>query len=126
MAFEVTTGSGHVVSVDGPPDLGGRNQGARPMELLLASIATCSGIDVVEILRKGKRDFDGVTVAVEGKRADAVPAVFTEIKLVFSVPGATRRHAERAVALSVEKYCSAVRMMDKGTRIGWELRDVAA
>ena len=123
MAFDVETGSGHSIEADGPPKLGGKNSGPRPMELMLASVATCSGIDVVEIMRKGGRNFDGVSVAVEGQRADAVPAVFTSISMVFSIPGAERRHAERAVQLSVEKYCSALRTLDETAKISWSLKD---
>lgn len=122
MSFGIETGSGHEIAADGPPDLGGENKGPRPMELMLASVASCSGVDVVEILRKGRREFDGVSVEVEGTRADAVPAVFTEIRLAFTVPGAERSHAERAVRLSVEKYCSALRMLAGGAEVSWELR----
>ena len=121
MRFAVASGSGHTWLVDGPPDLGGANAGPRPMELMLASAATCSGVDVVEILRKGKRDFDGVSVKVVGERADTVPKVFTRIELRFTVRGADPAHAARAVELSASKYCSALRMLDSAAEISWSL-----
>lgn len=121
LAFSVATGSGHKLSVDGPPELGGTNAGARPMELLLASLAACSGIDVIHILRRGERAFDGVRVTVAGERADGVPAVFTRVELRFSVPGAERGHAERAVELSVTKYCSALATLAPATEVSWTL-----
>ncbi|MBF2735995.1 MAG: OsmC family protein [Betaproteobacteria bacterium AqS2] len=121
MRFEVASGSGHTWTVDGPPELGGANAGPRPMELMLASAVTCSGIDVVEILRKGRRSFDGVTVKAVGERSDKVPKVFTRIELRFAVRGADPAHAARAVELSASKYCSALRMLDGAAEISWSL-----
>lgn len=123
MRFAVATGSGHELIIDGPPELGGANAGARPMELLLASLAACSGVDVVEILRKGRRAFDAVAVTVRGERADSVPKVFVKIELVFRVGGAEAKHAARAVELSATKYCSALRMLAGSADISWRLED---
>lgn len=121
VSFSVRTGSGHDVAVDGPPALGGRNSGARPMELLLASVATCSGVDVANILSKGKRPFRSLAVEVEATRAEETPTVFTEIRLRYVVEGAEARHVERAARLTVDKYCSALKMVEKTARISWEV-----
>ena len=126
MAFRVTTTSGHEFTVDGPPALGGRNDGPRPMELLLAAIATCSGIDVVDILRKGKRDFKAVSVTVAGERATTVPAVFTSIQLQYRVMGANSHHAHRAAQLSADKYCSVLRMIAGNAAVSWSLEPTGA
>lgn len=123
VSFAVATGSGHTIVTDGPTEVGGTGAGSRPMELLLASIATCSASDVVAILRKGKRSFAGVSVTVSGARAATIPAVFTHIALRFAVPGAEVAHAKRAVELSVEKYCSALRMIAAAAEIQWELTE---
>ena len=120
-AFAVSSGSGHRLVTDGPPEHGGANAGWRPMELLLASVATCSGFDVVHILGRGRRPPAAVAVEVRGERAETVPAVFASIELAFTVRGAPEAAARRAVQLSVEKYCSALAMIAAGTRISWKL-----
>ena len=60
MAFRATTDSGHAIDIDGPPALGGQERGARPMELLLAGLGSCSAVDVVHILRRGRHVIEGV------------------------------------------------------------------
>jgi putative redox protein len=115
MMFVGETGSGHAVVIDGPESVGGRNMGCRPMELMLLSVGSCSSIDVVNILRKGRQQVTGCEARVEGERADAVPAVFTKIHVVFAVRGKDLDPAKvkRAVELSAEKYCSASIMLQK-------------
>ncbi|MCY4324575.1 MAG: OsmC family protein [Betaproteobacteria bacterium] len=125
-AFAVDSGSGHQLITDGPPEHGGVNAGWRPMELLLASLATCSGFDVVHILGRGRQQPATVKVQVHGERADTVPAVFARIELAFTVAGAPRAAAERAVQLSVEKYCSALAMIGSDTKVSWKLVDADA
>jgi putative redox protein len=127
-AFVGTTGSGHGVVIDGPPDIGGRNLGMRPMELMLLSVGACSAVDVVHILKKGRQDVADVQVEVKGERTDADPKVFTKIHLHFVVAGRglTRERVERAVQLSAEKYCSASIMLGRaGAEIthDFELRE---
>lgn len=107
-AFEAVgdVSNAHVV-VDGAPKIGGEGRGMRPMELLLTALATCSAMDVVHILRKQKEPLEDLRIEVDGERADAVPAAFTKIHLSFVATGAVNEHKlQRAVALSVEKYCS--------------------
>ena len=127
-AFTVSTGSGHAIVVDGPPDIGGRNLGPRPMELMLMSVGACSAVDVVHILKKGRHAVDDVQVEVKGERADTDPKVFTKIHLHFIVSGQglAAKTVERAVQLSAEKYCSASIMLGKaGAQVthDFELRD---
>lgn len=108
-AFVGESGSGHAVVMDGPADHGGRNIGPRPMEMLLIGLGACSSVDVVGILRKARQDVIHCEVKLEAERADAVPAVFTKINLVFVVSGRGLKetHVKRAVELSADKYCSA-------------------
>jgi putative redox protein len=129
-AFVGTAGSGHGIVIDGPPDIGGRNLGVRPMELMLLSVGACSAVDVLHILRKGRQDVADVQVEVKGERAEAEPKVFTKIHLHFVVAGRglTRERVERAVQLSAEKYCSASIMLGRaGAEIthDFELREPA-
>ena len=112
-AFTAEAGSGHAIVVDGPPDIGGRNLGPRPMELMLMSVGACSAVDVVHILKKGRHAVSDVQVEVKGERADTDPKVFTKIHLHFIVSGKNlaASQVERAVKLSAEKYCSASIML---------------
>ena len=114
-AFVGESGSGHAIVIDGPADIGGRNLGVRPMELMLLSVGACSAVDVVHILKKGRHAVADVQVAVKGERADADPKVFTQIHLHFVVAGKglTEKVVERAVQLSAEKYCSASIMLGR-------------
>lgn len=115
VAFRATSGTGHEIVVDGPPDHGGKNRGARPMELMLLGVGGCSSFDVVDILKKSRQEVTACHCELEAERADEVPAVFTRIHLHFVVSGKSLREAlvKRAVELSAEKYCSASIMMVK-------------
>ena len=114
--FVATSGSGHDVVIDGPPDHGGQNAGARPMELVLMGLGGCASFDVMSILKKTRQDVTDCRTELTAERADTVPAVFTRIHLHFVVTGRNLKenHVERAVALSAEKYCSASIMLEKG------------
>jgi len=109
------SGSGHSVVMDGPESAGGRNMGIRPMEMLLLGMGGCATFDVVSILKKSRQAVQDCRVELEAERADAVPAVFTAIKLKFIVTGTKLKETQvkRAVELSAEKYCSASIMMEK-------------
>lgn len=120
--FEGSNPAGNTILVEGSPDIGGEGQGVRPMELLLLSLASCSSMDVVSILKKMRQPVEDVRVEVEGERAtDEVPAVFKKIHLNFLFKGALRpERVEEAIRLSVEKYCSVSRMLEKTAEITWE------
>ncbi len=107
------SGSGHTVLMDGPEEHGGRNMGVRPMETLLLGVGGCSTYDVMNMLRKSRQQVTDCRVEMEAERADAVPAVFTRIKLHFIVTGTALKESQvrRAVELSAEKYCSASIML---------------
>ncbi len=111
--FVGESGSGHAVVIDGPEEIGGRNLGMRPMELMLLGVGACSSIDVVSILKKGRQQVTRCEARLEAQRADAVPAVFTRINLHFIVAGhdLDPGKVQRAVDLSAEKYCSASIML---------------
>lgn len=111
--FVGESGSGHAVVMDGAPDLGGRNLGPRPMEMLLIGTGGCSTYDVMSMLKKSRQSVVDCRVEIEAERADAVPAVFTRINMHFVVTGngLKENHVRRAVELSAEKYCSASIML---------------
>ncbi len=115
LTFVATSGSGHQVVMDG-------NKGAHapsPMEMVLMAAGSCASVDVVSILQKAKQDVRHCEVKVTGERADAVPAVYTDIHLHFVVTGQAVKasHVERAVSLSAEKYCSVSIMLGHCARV---------
>ncbi len=113
--FEGVPGSGHRVLIDGPPEFGGRNQGVRPMELMLLGVAGCTAFDVVRILRRGREEVADLVTEIEAERAETEPKVFTRIHLRFRITGraVSRRKVERAIALTAQKYCSASIMLER-------------
>ena len=119
MAFVAETGSGHLITIDGAPDGGGRNLAPRPMETVLAGTGGCTAYDVVLILKRGRHDVRGCQVKVIAERAETDPKVFTRITMHFIVSGRGLPPAavERAIALSHERYCSASIMLAKTAKI---------
>jgi len=128
MAFSAETGSGHLLTMDGAPDGGGRNLAPRPMETVLAGTGACAAYDVVLILKRGRHDVRGCRVKVSAERAAEDPKVFTSIHLHFVVTGVDLPSAavERAIALSHDKYCSATIMLAKTAAITTSLEVVPA
>lgn len=122
MTFVAESGTGHAVVVDGAPDVGGRDLGPRPMELVLMGTGACSAIDVVHILRKARQRVTDCTVELDAGRAETDPKVFTRIHFRFVVKGhaLVAAQVERAVKLSKEKYCSATAMLARTAAITTE------
>ena len=119
MAFIAETGSGHLITMDGAPDGGGRNLAPRPMETVLAGTGACTAYDVVLILKRGRHDVRGCQLKVTSERAPTDPKVFTKIHMHFIVTGRglPEPAVERAIAMSHEKYCSATIMLGKTAEI---------
>lgn len=121
------SGSGHGVVMDGSPELGGRNLGVRPMEMVLIGMGGCTEFDVLSILRKARQRVTDCVVELEAERAQSDPKVFTRIHAHFILTGhgLDPRHVERAIQLSAEKYCSASIMLGATAAIthDFEIRD---
>jgi putative redox protein len=119
MAFSAETGSGHLLTMDGAADGGGRNLAPRPMETVLAGSGACAAYDVVLILKRGRHEVRSCRVKVTSERAPEDPKVFTKIHLHFIVGGIGLKAApvERAIALSHDRYCSATVMLAKTAAI---------
>lgn len=115
MNFIALTESGHQIAMDGAAEVGGENKGARPMEVVLAGLGGCSAIDVMLILNKARQDVRGCEIEITAERADTLPKVFTKIHLFYRVSGKQLLHGKvaRAVSLSMEKYCSVTKMLEK-------------
>jgi len=124
LQFTGRADSGHAITIDGPPALGGENAGLRPMEMILLGVGGCSAMDVMHILAKARQQVTDCHIELSGERADTDPKVFTDIHLRFVVRGhdLSEKHVARAVHLSAEKYCSASIMLSASVRITHDYR----
>ena len=128
MAFMGESESGHAMVMDGAPDIGGRNLGPRPMEMLLLGAGGCTSIDVVMILQKSRQDVTDCQVELTAERAGDHPKVFTTIHVHFVVTGRNLKpeSVERAINLSAEQYCSATIILAKTAQVTHDYEIVAA
>lgn len=119
--FETKNERGDIIHLDNKSEP--NPQGASPMELLLMGVAGCSSIDIVMILKKQKIELEDLQVEVEGFRQDgAVPNVFTAIKMDVYLKGdLPPEKAKRAADLSIEKYCSVAKMLEKTAEISYDV-----
>lgn len=113
MEFLASADSGHSITLDAAPDVGGQDHGSRPMELMAMSLAGCTAMDVISILSKKRQQVTGFEVQALARRAGEHPKVFTEIELRYIIRGHNIDPAavQRAVSLSEEKYCPAQAML---------------
>lgn len=128
VSFEGQADSGHPVRMDGPPEFGGQNLGARPMELVLIGMGGCTAFDVIHILKKSRQDVTDCVAEIDATRADAEPKVFTKIHVHFRVTGRKLdpKRVQQAIELSATKYCSASIMLGKTAEITHDFEIVEA
>jgi putative redox protein len=124
MQFVASADSGHAIVMDADADVGGSNTGSRPMELLLMGIGGCSGMDIISILRKKKQHVTALETNVSGTMADNYPHKYTEITLEFIVRGkaVSEEAVQRAVQLSMDKYCSVKATLEGSAKINFSYR----
>ncbi len=126
LSFIGSAESGFEVGLGGSAESGGAEDGFRPMELLLVALAGCTAMDVISILQKKEQAVTGFQVRVHGERAADHPKVFTSIHVDYVVSGREVDPAavERAIDLSVTKYCPAHAMLAKAAEItsSYEIR----
>ncbi len=118
---------GNAIDTDGSLKIGGNNKGMRPMQLLLAAVGSCSAIDIVTFLKKQRQDLQDFRISVGGAREkDAVPALYTDIHLHFELTGdLSVKKVERALSLSMEKYCSVAKTLEKTANITYDYKIIA-
>jgi putative redox protein len=121
MCFLGRTESGHVVLLDGAPEVGGRERGPRPMEVLLVALGGCTGMDVVSILQKMREPLEGLELEISGHRAGEHPRVYTDIEIRYRArgEGLDPEKVRRAVELSAQRYCSVGNMLGRAARLSY-------
>lgn len=113
---------GHEVVMDASEQAGGQGSGVSPMEMVLMAVGGCSSIDIIDILKKQQIPIADLNVDIEAERAPNVPKVFTQIQVTYHMTGNVPAHkALRAVNLSMDKYCSVSKMIEKTAQITWRV-----
>ncbi len=122
-AMEAKNEDGNIITMDGPPQLGGHNSGFRPTQLLLAAVGGCSAIDVLMILKKQKQKVDSLEIEVDGEKEKVEEySLFRNIEIHFKLKGKIDlEKAERAVQLSIEKYCSVSKTLEPTAKITYKV-----
>ncbi len=105
--FDLKNENGTICKIDSSKDIGGKNKGLTPMELLAGALAACISIDVLMILNKQHIEPKKYAVSVDATKKNSVPSPFEKIHLVFSIDAEIDLlKVERAIQLSIDKYCS--------------------
>jgi putative redox protein len=115
MTFDATATSGFHVTLGTTPKVGGNDDGFRPLELMLMSLAGCTAMDVISILTKKRQDVTAFEVKVHAEQTSEHPHVFTSATIEYIVTGHNIKEeaVKRAVELTATKYCPAQAMMNK-------------
>jgi putative redox protein len=124
LQFVGESGTGHAIVMDGDHEVGGKDTGIRPTELLLIGLGGCSGMDIASILTKKKQQVTGIEINVKGEKADTYPKKFTEMEIEFIVSGRdlSEEAVKRAVDLSMEKYCSVKATIEGSAKVNFSYR----
>lgn len=123
--MEAMDEDGHAVLMDAGTATGGSNKGVRPMQMLLMGLGGCSAIDILLILKKQRQDVRDLRISIEGEREKGKePALWETVNLVFHFKGGVEQEkAQRAVDLSMQKYCSVSATLEKaGTKITYQIK----
>ncbi len=113
--FEAVNEDGAAIQMDGSSAVGGQNLGFRPMQLLLAALGGCSTIDIIGILKKQRQEVRDIKIVVDGQREPGVePSLFQAIHVHFELTGnLDEDKVRKAVDLSMQKYCSVAKTLEK-------------
>ena len=116
--------SGHKVSMDALPEVGGENSGPRPKELMLASLAGCTGMDVISILRKMKVDVEAFNINVEADLTEEHPKHYSKMHVTYLFKGNNLdvEKLKKAVDLSQDKYCGVSAAYRKAMQLSYEIK----
>ncbi len=119
MAFESNNPSGHNLTIDAGPDDGGKGKGYRPKALMLSSLAGCSGLDVAMLIKKMKLEVKDFTIEIKANLTDEHPKFYDKVIVEYHFYGdqLEEKKLQRAVDLSVEKYCGVIEMFRQFAQI---------
>ncbi len=122
MAFESNNPSGHTLRIDAGPEDGGEGSGMRPKALMLTALAGCSGLDVGMMIRKMKLDVRDFTIESTANLTEEHPKYYDEVSVVYHFYGDSlnEKKLQRAVDLSVEKYCGVMEMFRRFAKVNIE------
>lgn len=117
--FEAENAGGFKVELDAKAEIGGEGKGFRPMEMLLAGLGGCSGIDMVNVLTKQKEPLEDIKISIRATRRDEeIPAIFKVINIHFDLYGAlSAGKVERALSMTFEKYCSVSNILERSAEL---------
>lgn len=112
--FEAISETGNIAQMDVGEEMGGHNKGVRPMQMLLMGLGGCSAVDVVLILKKQRQTIDSFEISIDGMRQQGKePSLWENIEIHFKLKGTIEKEkAERAVQLSMDKYCSVSKTLE--------------
>ncbi len=112
MRFESTNPSGHNLFIDAGEDNGGKSEGHRPKALMLSGLAGCSGLDVASLIKKMKLEVTNFKIDTEANLTDEHPKIYDKVDMQFHFygPNLNEKKLQRAVDLSIEKYCGVMEM----------------
>lgn len=115
---------GHNIVIDLAKDAGGDEAGPRPKKFVLVAAAGCSGLDVVEIVKKMRIDIKGFNIQIESDVTDEYPKQYTNLKVVYEFEGENlpKEKLERACQLSFDNYCGVLAMYKKAVPVTYEVR----
>ncbi len=113
LRFVATDDMGHSIVLDASKQSGGEDSGFSPLQLLLAGLGGCTGIDIVDLMRKQRQSVDDLEIIVSGERVEEPPRVYKNIHVEYKVKGKdiTEEAVQRAIRLSEDKYCSVGAML---------------
>ncbi len=116
--LEAKNEQGIVVQMDGSPEIGGEDLGARPMQLILMALGGCTSMDMLSMLAKMREQVKSYKVIIEADRAKEHPMVFTKIHIHYILEGKLKKeNVEKAINLSMDKYCSVTHMLNSTATI---------
>jgi putative redox protein len=124
MSFDAKV-NGHPVTMDADESVGGKDRGPRPKQMLLASLAGCTGMDVISILQKMNQNPSFFNIKVEGELTEEHPKYYRRVKVIYEFKeddGLESKKVERAVSLSQEKYCGVSALLRQAIDLDYEIR----
>jgi putative redox protein len=116
--------SGHHVMMDALPEVGGENSGPRPKELMIASLAGCTGMDVISILKKMRVEIESFDIQVEADLTEEHPKYYTKMHVIYQFKGVNleMEKLKKAVDLSQERYCGVSAVYRKTMQLTYEIK----